>query len=265
MSRINVFEPHIAKDFDVYFQNDAALETKVDVRYLKYSVDEIDKYITQTVKPELDEYVAEEKSKIISYHLDLDDNILSLEGSNITVSTVDLNELALENKYVTLVGAQNIDAVKTFVQNPIISKNAAPAMKVQNTSILFGGAPIENQTGSVVFTDSVGTILGAVEHKVCADASVVSSLSSSNLEATESSEIVVGYDENGNVYTSAPTPATSDNSTKIATTAFVKAQGYQTTSNLVTSISSSSTDSQYPSAKCMYNLLGDVEALINAL
>lgn len=62
-----------------------------------------------------------------------------------------------------------------------------------------------------------------------------------------------------------PTPATSDNSTKIATTAYVKAQGYQTAANLVTSVSSSSTDSQYPSAKLFYDTCGDIETLINAL
>lgn len=41
--------------------------------------------------------------------------------------------------------------------------------------------------------------------------------------------------------------------------------GKEATSNKVTSLTSSSTDSQYPSAKCMYDLLGDVESLINAL
>lgn len=41
--------------------------------------------------------------------------------------------------------------------------------------------------------------------------------------------------------------------------------GYQTTSNLVTSISSSSTDTQYPSAKCMYDILGNVETLLAAI
>ena len=41
--------------------------------------------------------------------------------------------------------------------------------------------------------------------------------------------------------------------------------GYQTTSNLVTSISSSSTNAQYPSAKCVYDIVGDIETLINAL
>ena len=41
--------------------------------------------------------------------------------------------------------------------------------------------------------------------------------------------------------------------------------GYQVTSNLVTSLSNVSTDVQYPSAKCVYDLVGDVETLISAL
>lgn len=41
--------------------------------------------------------------------------------------------------------------------------------------------------------------------------------------------------------------------------------GYQTTSNLVTSVSSASTDTQYPSAKLFYDTCGDIESLINAL
>ena len=36
-------------------------------------------------------------------------------------------------------------------------------------------------------------------------------------------------------------------------------------SNKVTSLSALSTDTQYPSAKCVYDLLGDVESLILAL
>lgn len=41
--------------------------------------------------------------------------------------------------------------------------------------------------------------------------------------------------------------------------------GKQDVSNLVTSVSSSSTDSQYPSAKLFYDTCGDIETLINAL
>lgn len=43
------------------------------------------------------------------------------------------------------------------------------------------------------------------------------------------------------------------------------AGGMQNAENLVTSISSSSTDTQYPSAKCVYDIVGDIETLINAL
>lgn len=39
--------------------------------------------------------------------------------------------------------------------------------------------------------------------------------------------------------------------------------GYQKTSNLVTSISGSSTDDQYPSAKCVYDIVGNIETLLS--
>ena len=39
----------------------------------------------------------------------------------------------------------------------------------------------------------------------------------------------------------------------------------QTVSNLVTSISSASTDSQYPSAKCVYDIVGDIETLLSTI
>ena len=41
--------------------------------------------------------------------------------------------------------------------------------------------------------------------------------------------------------------------------------GLQTTGNLVTSVSSSSTDSQYPSAKLFYDTVGNIETLLQAL
>ena len=36
----------------------------------------------------------------------------------------------------------------------------------------------------------------------------------------------------------------------------------ENTSNKVTSLSSSSTDTEYPSAKCVYDLIGDIETLL---
>lgn len=40
---------------------------------------------------------------------------------------------------------------------------------------------------------------------------------------------------------------------------------YEQTSHKVTSLSSSSTDTQYPSAKCVYDIVGDIETLLAAL
>lgn len=40
---------------------------------------------------------------------------------------------------------------------------------------------------------------------------------------------------------------------------------YEKTENKVTSLSASSTDTQYPSAKCVYDLVGDIETLLAAL
>lgn len=44
--------------------------------------------------------------------------------------------------------------------------------------------------------------------------------------------------------------------------AYTALQNYQTKANLVTSVSSSSTDSQYPSAKLFYDTIGDIETLL---
>lgn len=52
---------------------------------------------------------------------------------------------------------------------------------------------------------------------------------------------------------------------------FLKADGtkdsntYENSSNKVTALSSSSTDTQYPSAKCVYDLIGDIESVLDAI
>lgn len=74
---------------------------------------------------------------------------------------------------------------------------------------------------------------------------------------------------NGNVSLTIPTvDQTYDSTSTNAQSGVAVASavsGKQDVSNLVTSVSSSSTDNQYPSALCLYTLLGDVESLINAL
>ena len=50
-----------------------------------------------------------------------------------------------------------------------------------------------------------------------------------------------------------------------STTYNVKDANAEKSSNKVTSVSSSSTDTQYPSAKCVYDLVGNVETLLASL
>lgn len=40
---------------------------------------------------------------------------------------------------------------------------------------------------------------------------------------------------------------------------------YEANANKVTTLSSASTDTQYPSAKCVYDLVGDIETLLAAI
>lgn len=40
---------------------------------------------------------------------------------------------------------------------------------------------------------------------------------------------------------------------------------YEKLENKVTSISAQSTDKQYPSAKCVYDIVGDIESVLNAI
>ena len=51
---------------------------------------------------------------------------------------------------------------------------------------------------------------------------------------------------------------------KIGTTE-IDISGKENTSNKVTSLSSSSADTQYPSAKCIWDLVGDIETLLAAI
>ena len=41
--------------------------------------------------------------------------------------------------------------------------------------------------------------------------------------------------------------------------------GKENTSNKVTSISASSTDTEYPSAKCVWDLVGDIETILASI
>ena len=59
--------------------------------------------------------------------------------------------------------------------------------------------------------------------------------------------------------------AISNDATTALTPNAVYQANFQTQANLVTSVSSSSTDSQYPSAKLFYDTVGDIETLLASI
>ena len=60
-------------------------------------------------------------------------------------------------------------------------------------------------------------------------------------------------------------PSTGIPASDIASGVIPDVTGKENTSNKVTSLSSSSTDTQYPSAKAVYDLVGDIETLLAAI
>ena len=103
------------------------------------------------------------------------------------------------------------------------------AISISNTNVTKGTAPSAIQYVGIDFygkdMSSYNQRTGMIEHSIN-----TANLSSTYLRAyncttntnTATSSIGVHVDGSGNAYTSAPTPAATDNSTKIATTAFVK-------------------------------------------
>lgn len=60
-------------------------------------------------------------------------------------------------------------------------------------------------------------------------------------------------------------PSTGIPASDIANGVIPDVSGKENTSNKVTSLSSSSTDTQYPSAKAVYDLVGDIETILASI
>ena len=102
---------------------------------------------------------------------------------------------------------------------------------LKHTGITRGTAPSSNAYPFFVeFKDNADKTIGGLYYTYATDKVAKTYLMCYQGTTNENTwnSIGVGYNASGNVFTWAPTPATADNSTQIATTAFVKAQGYLT-------------------------------------
>ena len=117
---------------------------------------------------------------------------------------------------------------------PLTGGELSGNLRIKDSNITRGTAPssdVEHFTYGI--RDSANNNIAAISTIYYTDKSSFTRIWAYNTTVASGSNIGfmgIGCDSSGNVYTSAPTPATADDSTKIATTAFVKAQGYITSS-----------------------------------
>lgn len=174
----------------------------------------------------------------------------------------------------SLLGSGNID-----IQGGGSSYTAGTGIDITNNEISVTSAISNGATGNVKLNGGSSSQTISLTSGTGTTALAVKSMSSSSYISFSGSSgwlasFGIGSDKKPTIYdgsshTIAYTSDIPTNNNQLTNGAgFITSSalsGYQTTSNLVTSVSSSSTDSQYPSAKLFYDTVGDIETLINAL
>jgi hypothetical protein len=127
---------------------------------------------------------------------------------------------------VKTTGDQTVGGKKTFTSIPLV-QGASPEYDLENTGITKGTAPSANNNKYILkLLDSNGTGYLSCLYKTVGKNNTTSTrlydYGNSASGTTNLGEyIAVCHDASGNAYTYAPTPDAGDNSTKIATTAWV--------------------------------------------
>ena len=143
-----------------------------------------------------------------------------------------------------------------LVTLPIATSTQAGAVIVgDNLSINSDG--VLSSVGTVTSVNNISPVNGNVTLDI---PSAVTEETISGWGFTKNEGTITSVKMNGSVIS---TSGEADLGTVI--TSHQDISGKQDKSNLVTSISSSSTDEQYPSAKCMYDMIGDIESTLQAI
>ena len=151
-----------------------------------------------------------------------------------TTNWVNNRGFALDSAVVKTSGDQTISGSKTFTGTLQTTTNIV----YKKTALTKGTNPESTTYWQFFLADKNGSgdanSLGKIQTSVDSNGLVQTSMVAyKNASGTSSERISIYYPTSGSAYTYAPTPATSDNSTKIATTAYVKAQGYALDNDVV--------------------------------
>lgn len=179
-----------------------------------------------------------------------EDNTYSLGTSSLRWSSCYSNAYYLGTTAFGDIVTHNTSEFLTAHQSlsSCVKNNVTNNQTIKSTAITRGTAPSSAQTFGIAFSDNNNKYIGNIYGTFATDKSTYVGLYAYKGTTTSNSDnasVRVGYDASGNAYTYAPTPATTDNSTQIATTAFVKAQGYLTSHPSIT-LSSNTTSTASP-------------------
>lgn len=164
--------------------------------------------------------VANLKVKDSSHELIIKANDITIDGTSL-ITKVDGK--ANDSDVVKLTGNQTVAGTKTF-KDGMFTKNIIPKGYITlGTSTNTWGHMIQ-------FQDTAGKRISRIQPMAIDTTKNRMGMWVNNADDTVEYGIEIWSDGT----TIAPTPATSDNSTKIATTAFVKNQGYIGSANLAT-------------------------------
>ena len=118
------------------------------------------------------------------------------------------------NNCVHLSGNETITGVKTFKGDNRIAV-------LQNSTVTYNTAPSSDTFTDLSIRDKNGVEMGVLEHVRYTNNDTGLRLVAKGIDGNWSTGLAVGKKADGTTYTSAPTPVVGDNSTKIATTAYI--------------------------------------------
>lgn len=137
---------------------------------------------------------------------------------NSGATTTNIGQIATkadDNAVVHKTGNETITGIKTF-------KGDTRIIALKNSTVTYNTAPSSNTLTDISFRDKNGYEMGVLEHVRFTNNDTAIRLVAKGADGEWSTSLTVGRKANGTVYASAPTPSAGDNSTNIATTAFVK-------------------------------------------
>lgn len=148
-------------------------------------------------------------------------NTLVVKANDITING---SSILTTNNFVTLDTDQSISGAKTFNVN---------YTNFQGKDIDIINAKTTQAAVGIQWLDKNGTYLGQNHIRTYTTGAVQNNMYIKAHNSNNWGCISIGFDANDNLFTYAPTPSVSDNSSMIATTAFVKNQGYAIDSYVV--------------------------------